>query len=111
MVKDKRSYADRREYLIQAVSNRRRRIKLDAVALLGGMCQICHYSKHPGVLDFHHIDAATKSFAISGGGLSRSWLSIESELKKCVLVCANCHREVELGITRCPPVYKVGKNR
>jgi len=74
-------------------------MKERAVALLGGVCIICGYDKHPGVLDFHHVDATTKSFGISAGGFSRSWAVIETELQKCVLVCANCHREVELGIT------------
>ena len=96
--KEVRTYADRREYLIKAVTKRRRVLKLRAVELMGGGCQICGYSAHPGVLDFHHVDPATKSFAISGGGFSRSWASIELELKKCILVCANCHREIELGL-------------
>ena len=59
---------------------------------------MCGYDKHPGVLDFHHIDPSTKSFGVSSGGFSRSWTSIETEIKKCILVCANCHREIELGI-------------
>jgi hypothetical protein len=65
---------------------------------MGGSCAICGYDKHLGVLDFHHVDPLLKTFAISGGGLSRSWTSIENELKKCILVCANCHREIELGL-------------
>jgi hypothetical protein len=110
MAKDKRTYSDRREYLIRAVAQRRRTIKLRAVQLLGGKCQLCGYNKHPGVLEFHHVDASSKSFSISGGGLSRSWLKITQELKKCVLVCANCHREIEMGITKAPQlVYRGDK--
>ena len=96
--KDSRKYADRREYLIKAVSERRRKLKEKAVMVRGGHCQICGYNKHQGVLEFHHVDAASKSFGISGGGYSRSWASIQAEMKKCVLVCANCHREIELGL-------------
>lgn len=96
--KDLRKYSDRREYLIKAVSKRRRALKLKAIQLYGSKCQICGYDKHPGVLDFHHIDPTTKSFGISAGGFSRSWVSIENEVKKCILVCANCHREIELGL-------------
>ena len=77
---------------------RRQVLKLRAVNLLGGKCVVCDYSKHPGVLDFHHLDPHTKSFGISSGGFSRSWATIEAELQKCILVCANCHREVELGL-------------
>lgn len=96
--KDNRTYADRKEYIKKAVSKRRRVLKLRAIECCGGKCQLCGYSKHPGVLDFHHVDPTTKSFGISSGGFSRSWANIEQEVKKCVLVCANCHREIELGI-------------
>lgn len=96
--KETRTYADRRVYLIKAVAKRRKALKLRALESLGGKCMICGYDKNPGVLDFHHIDATTKSFGISSGGFSRSWASIESEIKKCILVCANCHREIELGL-------------
>lgn len=65
---------------------------------MGGKCMICGYDRSFGVLDFHHIDTNTKLFGISSGGFSRSWVSIEEEIKKCVLVCANCHREIELGL-------------
>lgn len=100
MTREKRTYADRREYLIEAVTKRRRVLKKKAVELMGGCCTVCGYDKHQGVLDFHHVDPSTKSFAISGGGFSRSWASIEAELQKCVLVCANCHREIELGLIK-----------
>ncbi|MGZ6005366.1 MAG: hypothetical protein ACXWLH_04415 [Candidatus Saccharimonadales bacterium] len=98
--KDSRSYKSRSEYLKQAVTTRRRYLKLKAVKLLGGSCTFCGYNKHPGVLDFHHIDPESKSFGISSRGFSRSWQSIEAELKKCILVCANCHREIELGLIK-----------
>jgi len=95
---DKRTYSGRKEYLKAAVIRRRRIVKERAVALLGGACIICGYDRHPGMLDFHHIDPKTKSFGISSGGLSRSWGSISQELERCVLVCAKCHREIELGL-------------
>jgi 5-methylcytosine-specific restriction endonuclease McrA len=95
--KDSRKYADRREYLIKAVAKRRRDLKIKAINLMGGACMVCGYNKHPGILDFHHINPKTKSFGISSGGFSRSWASIETEIAKCILVCANCHREIELG--------------
>jgi predicted HNH restriction endonuclease len=100
MAIDKRTYKDRQEYLKIAVTKRRQTIKAKAVALLGGKCVLCGYDKHPGVMDFHHIDPLTKTFGISSGGFSRSWASIELELKKCVLVCANCHREIGLGLVK-----------
>lgn len=111
MKQEKRQYSDRREYLKLAVTKRRRVLKLRAVNKLGGKCKLCGYNKHPGVLDFHHIDPSTKSFGISSGGFSRSWTRIEAELRKCVLVCANCHREIELGLLRVNETYLQSVNK
>jgi len=99
---DKRKYADRREELIKAVAKRRRKIKLLSVQYKGGKCQICGYDKYVGALDLHHIDSAKKSFNIGHKGYTRSWEKTKQELDKCVLVCANCHREIEAGITQLP---------
>jgi hypothetical protein len=98
---EKRTYADRREYLIKAVAKRRRKIKLMAIEYKGGKCQICGYDKYPGALDLHHI-SGKKDFGIGDKGYTRSWERIKQELDKCILVCANCHREIEAGITQLP---------
>jgi hypothetical protein len=95
---EKRTYADRREYIKAAVIKRRRKLKTQAVELMGGRCILCGYDHHQGVLDFHHVDAASKQFGIGQDGSTRSWERIEAELRKCILVCANCHREIELGL-------------
>ena len=96
--KDIRTYADRRNYNIQAVCKRRRAIKALAIEYKGGRCQLCGYDKYQGALDLHHTDRKQKEFSISDKGHSRSWERVKKELDKCILVCANCHREVEAGI-------------
>ena len=101
-MKDKRTYADRRGYLIKAVAKRRRKIKEMAITYKGGKCQVCGYNKYQGGLDLHHLDPKTKEFGISDKGYTRSWEKIKTELEKCVLICANCHRELEAGITQLP---------
>lgn len=98
--KETRTYADRRKYNIQAVSKRRRAIKALAIEYKGGKCQICGYSKYQGALELHHIDPKQKEFSISRRGHSRSWERVKREIEKCILVCANCHREVEGGIIK-----------
>ena len=95
---DKRTYADRREYLIKAVSKRRKKLKGMALEYKGGKCISCGYNRCVSALDFHHIDASTKEFGVSLDGLTRSWERTRKELDKCVLVCANCHREIHAGI-------------
>lgn len=93
-MKDKRTYSDRRKYLIQAVKKRRKMIRLKAVEYLGGCCELCGYSKCLDALEFHHRDPSEKDFSISSRGHSRSWERVKKELNKCSLVCANCHREI-----------------
>ena len=41
-----------------------------------------------------------KSFALSVKGLSYSWDSLVREAEKCVLVCKNCHTEIEAGLVK-----------
>jgi hypothetical protein len=99
---EKRTYRDRAEYLKNAVAKRRKRIKEMAIAYKGGRCCICGYSKCNSAFDFHHLDEKNKQFGLSVRGLTRSWARTKQELDKCVLVCANCHREVHEGITQLP---------
>ena len=96
--KETRTYADRREYNIQAVAKRRRTIKSMAIEYKGGKCELCGYDKYQGALDLHHKNPLEKEFGIGQRGHSRSWERVMKELDKCILVCATCHREVEAGI-------------
>ena len=54
------------------------------------------------VLEFHHLDPSTKKFQLGHSGRTRSLARARAEARKCVLLCANCHREVEAGITAVP---------
>jgi 5-methylcytosine-specific restriction endonuclease McrA len=99
---DKRTYADRAEYLKKAVAKRRRKLRDKALQHKGGKCIICGYKKSSKALEFHHRDPKTKEFGISMKGLTRSWKKILKEIDKCELVCANCHREVHAGISQLP---------
>jgi len=94
----KRTYSDRREYIIQAVAKRRKRIKEMSIKHLGGKCKACGYSKCIAALDFHHLDEDKKKFGLSQDGLTRSWERTKNELDKCILLCANCHREFHAGV-------------
>lgn len=81
------------------IKNRREK-KKRLVQMFGGQCKICGYSTYAGALDFHHLDPKNKSFALSVKGLSYSWESLLLEAQKCVLVCKNCHTEIEAGLVR-----------
>ncbi|GAC1460864.1 MAG: hypothetical protein NVSMB8_11760 [Candidatus Limnocylindrales bacterium] len=81
-----------------AVVAGRRRTKQRAVELLGGRCEGCGSAVMVAAFEFHHRDAGTKEFAISADGVPRRWALIVAELGKCVLLCANCHREVHAEV-------------
>jgi transposase len=84
-----------------SVVRRRAAVRRILVAEAGGSCRICAYDRYTGALQFHHIDPATKSFKISTGH-TRSLASMRAEAAKCVLLCANCHAEIEAGLVDLP---------
>ena len=65
---------------------------------MGGACQLCGYSRCMAALEFHHLDPAEKTFAVGQHGISRSLAKAREEAQKCVLLCSNCHAEVEAGV-------------
>ncbi len=109
MGKDKRKYADRAEYLKSAVDKRRKKIRQLSLEYKGNKCSICGYNKCLQALEFHHLNSDEKDFGISAKGYTRSWNTIKIELDKCILLCANCHREVHEGITQLPQAIEVEK--
>jgi hypothetical protein len=72
-------------------------VKATLVSEAGGACQLCGYSRWIGALQFHHVDPAEKEFHIALRGVARSLARARAEAQKCVLLCANCHAEVEGG--------------
>ena len=52
-----------------------------------------HGFKCNSALEFHHVDPKQKDFHISKN-MNKSWYKIKNEIEKCILVCANCHREL-----------------
>jgi hypothetical protein len=83
---------------MEAVDRRRREIKRRLVAEAGGRCALCGYDRSPAALQFHHIDPATKTFGLATRGVTRSLAAARAEASKCVLLCATCHAEVEVGL-------------
>ena len=76
------------------VKGNRRRKRNKLIEYKGGKCQRCGYDRCKEALEFHHLDPKTKRFNISGN-CSRSLKDLKKEADKCILVCANCHREIE----------------
>jgi hypothetical protein len=61
-------------------------------------CPLGGYSRSVTALQFHHLDPAQKAFSLSHRGVTLALEAARAEAAKCVLLCANCHAEVEGGI-------------
>ena len=73
----------------------RRRLKEMLCAERNHRCQRCLLVYESHVLDFHHREPAEKSFELSVHNLTdKSWRSVLHEVEKCLMVCANCHRQI-----------------
>jgi len=82
----------------------RDRTKARLRSAFGGSCGICGYSKCDKVLEFHHLDSSKKEFCLSSR--IKKWETLVNEAKKCVMLCANCHREVHAGEATIPSNIK-----
>jgi transposase len=86
----------------EAVSRRRRKVKEILVEEAGGKCALCGYARHSAALQFHHLDPTTKAFGLGVRGITRSIEKLRAEAAKCILLCANCHAELEVGAVELP---------
>lgn len=84
------------------MTRRKQRVRNTLIAEAGGRCAICGYDRCAVNLHFHHVDPATKILKMSAQ-TGRSLAAFREEAKKCVLLCANCHGEVEAGLVQSPP--------
>lgn len=80
-----------------AVMRWRRAARAALIREAGGRCMACGYDAYFGALQFHHLDPTQKAFGLSSRGFTRSLDRMRQEARKCVLLCANCHAEVEGG--------------
>jgi hypothetical protein len=86
----------------EAVTRRHQKIKRILVAEAGGSCAVCSYERCVVNLCFHHVDPSMKSFGVTVAR-GKSLDAYRAEAQKCVLVCANCHGEIEAGLIPSPP--------
>ena len=89
----------------QAVSDFRRNRKANLILACGEKCCICGYNKAISALEFHHIDPLLKEYGIAAQGTCHNIQKDISEIRKCVLVCANCHREIHEGLYTSEELY------
>jgi transposase len=106
-VRDSRGYFRCRQCRQEAVVRRRRKVKQILVEEAGGRCRLCAYDRCVAVLEFHHLDPSAKEFGVAQNGMARSIERLRAEIRKCVLLCSNCHAEVECGFISISGVARV----
>lgn len=63
-------------------------------------CSKCGYNKSAAALAFHHVDRKTKRHDVSRmAAQGRALVSIKEEISKCVVLCMNCHAELEEALS------------
>ena len=61
-----------------------------------GPCYHCGQVHPPVCMDLHHVDPSTKEFTVNANG--KGLAALKEEAKKCVRLCAICHRKLHAGI-------------
>lgn len=59
-------------------------------------CMICG-EKDIVCLDFHHVNGDGKGNFVSYWQRAKSKLKLINEMKKCIVVCSNCHRKIHFS--------------
>ena len=74
--------------------NRRLDRKKEMLNILGGCCSACGYDKNRAALNFHHVNPKEKLFNLTVRNISSiPYEALITEVKKCIILCANCHSE------------------
>ena len=92
---DGRGYYRCKQCRSDAVARRRRKVKAILVTEAGGCCCICGYDRSMRALHFQHLEPALKRHEINAKGVAVALDKLRAEACKCVLLCSNCHAEVE----------------
>lgn len=91
----------------QNVINHVKKRKTDLISVFHSKCCICGFDAFQEALEFHHINPAEKEFGITDSqAVTKALAKQLAEMKKCILVCANCHRGIHSGHLQIPNNYE-----
>jgi len=85
-------YANNKELVIAASKKSARKYKDQWRKFKDSLECIKCGQKHPATFDFHHTDRTTKEYSVNTLVKNRAFKKAIEEVKKCVVLCANCHR-------------------
>lgn len=91
----------------QNVINHVKKRKSDLISVFHSKCCICGFNAFQEALEFHHVNPAEKEFGITDSqSVTKALAKQLIEMKKCILVCANCHRGIHNGYLQIPNNYE-----
>lgn len=91
----------------QVVVKHIKKRKIDLISVFGSKCCICGFNAYPQALEFHHVHPQEKQFGITASNAITKALDKQlAEMKKCILVCANCHRGIHQNYIQIPQNWK-----
>jgi len=91
----KKHYQANKEYYVKKAKESNDKLKKEFDEYKKTLkCSICE-ENHPATLDFHHENPTEKEIGISQAiARNWSWLRLKKEIKKCIILCSNCHRKL-----------------
>ena len=84
--------------MLSAMNKLRRERLTTLMRRRGCRCKKCGYNRCTAALEFHHRNPKRKLFNVNMSTMTKGWKRILAEVKKCDLLCANCHRETHVAI-------------
>jgi len=90
----KAHYENNKQSYIERSANRKKSLRAEWAAFKATLsCERCG-ENHPATFDFHHVvrdKSNEKVHKLVGNG---SYARALEEIKKCIVLCANCHRKL-----------------
>lgn len=79
-----------------------KRRKSNLIKVFNSKCCICGFDKWQSALEFHHVNPENKEFGLTVNTTTKALEKQLTEARKCILVCANCHRGIHSGFITIP---------
>ena len=79
-----------------------KRRKSNLIKVFNSKCCICGFDKWQSALEFHHVNPEDKEFGLTVNTTTKALEKQLAEARKCILVCANCHRGIHSEFVTIP---------
>lgn len=89
----KKHYEKNKEYYISKSAERKKKWYEEWAEFKSGLrCEHCG-EDHPATFDFHHVKKDPDNVKVHKLIRNGAYKKILEEIKKCIVLCANCHRK------------------